>query len=127
MSYHIIYYEDCEGACPIYEFIEKRKSRDKAKIFSWLSLLEENGPNLHRPYSDILENGIHELRIKLSGEQIRILYYFCFKDFIVLTHSFIKKTKQVPKREINKAVKYRIDFLTRYTEKVLRRRVNENI
>lgn len=127
MNYQIIYYEDRKGVCSIYNFIESQKKRDKAKIFSWLSLLEEKGPNLHRPYSDFLEMGIHELRIKLSGEQVRILYYFCFKDFIVLTHSFNKKSKQVPKREINKAIKYRIDFLNRYTEKALRRSINENL
>jgi len=46
------------------------------KIFSVFYYLEKQGPNLPRPYTDLLEDGIHELRIKLSGEQIRILYFF---------------------------------------------------
>lgn len=53
---------------------------------SWISILEENGPILPRPYADLLRNEIHELRVKLSGSQVRILYFFCFEDFIVLTH-----------------------------------------
>jgi hypothetical protein len=43
--------------------------KNKAKILSWLSMLEEKGPILPRPYADLLRDGIHEIRIKLSGNQ----------------------------------------------------------
>ena len=85
------------------EFIDSSKSKNQAKILSLISYLEDLGPNLPRPYADILEDGIHELRIKLSGDQIRILYFFCYKSFIVLTHVFNKNTDKVPKSEIKKA------------------------
>jgi phage-related protein len=88
---------------------------------AWLEKLEELGPNLPRPYADILTDGIHELRIKLSGNQIRILYFFCFKNFIILTNQFIKNTDKVPKNEIKKAKLRRDDFLKRYNEKDLKR------
>jgi len=65
--------------------------------------------------------GIHELRVKLSGDEIRILYFFCYQDFIVLTHAFQKTTDKVPDAEIRKAKKYRQDFLQRMTEDDLRR------
>ncbi|MBI4680133.1 MAG: type II toxin-antitoxin system RelE/ParE family toxin [Nitrospirae bacterium] len=42
-----------------------------------------------------------ELRIKLSGKQLRILYVFCFKDFIILTHAFVKHISEVRMSEIN--------------------------
>ena len=75
-KWKIIYYETASGECPIIDFIESRNKRNQAKIFSLFYYLEEMGPNLSRPYADLLEDGIHELRIKLSGEQIRILYFF---------------------------------------------------
>ncbi|WP_460057642.1 type II toxin-antitoxin system RelE/ParE family toxin [Spirochaeta dissipatitropha] len=66
--------------------MDSQKLKNRAKIMSWISILEENGPILPRPYADLLRNEIHELRVKLSGSQVRILYFFCFEDFIVLTH-----------------------------------------
>ena len=94
---------------------------------SLISFLEEMGPILPRPYADLLEDGIHELRIKLSGDQVRMLYFFCYKDFIVLTHAFNKTTSEVPKSEIKKAQKFRKDFLQRFNENQLKEAQNEDI
>jgi hypothetical protein len=90
-KWRIIYYEDEEGYSEIFDFIDSQKNKNKAKILSWLSILEEKGPILPRPYAALLEDGIHELRIKLTGNQVRILYFFCFKQFIILTNQFTKK------------------------------------
>jgi hypothetical protein len=102
-SWHVIYYEDCYGCSEVYEFIENRKDREKAKILALLGILEKQGPQLPRPYADILEEGIHELRVKLSGNQVRILYFFCFREFIVMTNVLVKTTDRVPPQEIKKA------------------------
>jgi hypothetical protein len=72
-EWKLLYYSDAEGNCPIKEFVDSRDLRNQAKIMAFLSILEERGPNLPRPYADLLEDGIHELRVKLSGEQIRVL------------------------------------------------------
>lgn len=66
-----IYYETENGDSEVYDFINHQKMTDKSKILAWISTLEEQGPNLPRPYADLLRNGIHELRIKLSGKQTR--------------------------------------------------------
>ena len=87
---------------------------------NWLEQLEEHGPMVPRPYADLLEDGIHELRFKLSGDQVRILYFFCYRDIIVLTHAFKKNTGKVPIAEIKKAKKYRSDFLKRNSESKIR-------
>ena len=126
-GWKIIYYETKDGGCPVEDFINSKSINNKAKIFSLLTILEEKGPNLPRPYADFLKEGIHELRVKLSGDQTRILYFFCYKDFIILTHGFNKKTERVPENEIKKAVKHREDFLLRFTESRLREVHNENI
>jgi len=79
---------------------------------AWITKLGEKGPTLPRQFADLLEDGIHELRVKLSGEQARILYFFVFQECIILTHSFIKKTSSVPKSEISRAKKMQGRFQT---------------
>lgn len=86
-----------------------------------MELLEDIGPYLPRPYADILEDGIHELRIKVAedygGNQARILYFFYDRTKIVLTHGFMKTTDEVPTSEIKKAKKYRDDYIYRKLKK----------
>ena len=85
-----------------------------------IELLEDKGPNLPRPYADLLEDGVHELRIKLTGTQVRVLYFFCYQNIIVLTNVFDKHSAKAPKSEINIAKESRVDFFNRYTEKDIR-------
>lgn len=123
----VIYYETAERKCPVEEFINSNSLRNQAKILSLISFLEERGPNLPRPYADLLEDGIHELRLKISGDQIRVLYFFCYQNFIVLTHAFTKNTDKVPKSEIKKAQKIRDDFLQRFSKKQLMEAQDEDL
>jgi hypothetical protein len=126
----VIYYETVDGKCPVRDFINSRNKENQTKILSMINYLEEHGPHLPRPYADLLADGIHELRTKLSGDEGRTLYFFCYKRFIILTHTFIKHENVVPTKEINKAITLRTDFLNRYTEKnliKLEKEENENI
>jgi hypothetical protein len=126
-KWHVIYYESKDGECPIENFITSRRISNRAKILSLFALLEEKGPNLPRPYADFLEDGIHELRLKLSGDQIRILYFFCFRNYVILTHAFHKTSNKVPLAEIRKAKKYRDEFLARFDENKIKEALDENI
>ena len=103
--------------------MDKLSLNERAKTLSFISLLEEKGPNLRRPYADILEEGIHELRIKLKGKQVRILYFFCYQNIIVLTNVFDKNTDKVPKEQIKNAKESRKDFLNRFSEKDVRSKI----
>jgi len=118
--WHVIYYETSDGACPVREFIDSRDERNQAKILAVIEALEERGPTLPRPFADLLEDGIHELRVKLSGSQVRVLYFFCYRDFIVLTNALIKTTAKVPASDVREAKRCRGDFLARVDEKKLR-------
>ena len=67
--WHVIYYETDKGQCPVQDFIDSRhKKRDQAKLLAQIEALEQHGPTLPRPYADLLEDGVHELRIKLSSD-----------------------------------------------------------
>jgi len=115
--WQVLYYSKKDGSMPVKEYIDNLSHREQAKTLAFIGLLEEKGPDLPRPYADFLEDGIHELRIKLKGTQVRVLYFFCYQNIIVLTNVFDKHSAKVPKSKINLAKESRIDFLTRFTEK----------
>lgn len=119
-TWKVIYYETAKKECYIQDFIDSTNKKNQAKILALIGALEEHGINLHRPYADILRDGIHELRLKLSGSQVRVLYFFRYQKYIVLTHAFAKTTGRVPKQEIEKAISYREDFFKRFSEKKIK-------
>ncbi len=104
-KWEVYYYATADNRCDLAEFLDKLPAKNRKKVLAWITMLKENVPTLPRPYADILEDGIHELRIKLSGRQERILYFFVFQKCIILTHAFTRKTSAVPGREIEKAKK----------------------
>jgi hypothetical protein len=112
-KWHLLYCDRAIRRCPVTEFIDECQPKHQVKIIRFLDLLEEMGPTLPRPYADVLHDGIHELRIKLSGEQIRLLYFFCYQKYIVLYYGFVKNTDRVPETLINKVIAYRNDFMSR--------------
>ena len=116
-KWHVLFYATEDGTCEAANFLKDRKTSDREKALAWISQLQSEGPQMPRPYADLLRNGIHEIRLKLSGDQARVLYFFCLKDIIVLTHGFIKTTDKVPEEEIKKAERIREDFLTRFPKK----------
>ncbi|MCL2443980.1 MAG: type II toxin-antitoxin system RelE/ParE family toxin [Treponema sp.] len=120
-KWKVLYYIKQDGSKPVEEYIRKLSINERAKTLAFIDNLEESGPNLHRPYADLLEDGIHELRIKITGTQVRVLYFFCYQNIIILTNVFDKHTDKVPKAEIKLAKKNRMDFLSRYTEQEIRR------
>jgi len=109
-------YKDKNGKCPVADFIKTLPLESKRKIHSAIEYLTEKGTELHRPQSALLRDGIRELRVQLKGKNTRTLYFFCYENYIVLTHIFIKTTQLVPEKEIDKALAYKEDFLQRYNK-----------
>ena len=106
-------------ACPVSDFIEECRAAHQIKLFRLLELLEQLGPNLPRPYADVLRDGVHELRVKLSGEPIRLLYFFCYERFIVFYAVLRKHADRVPPRYIEATRRYREDLLRRLDRRQL--------
>lgn len=115
-AWRVVHYETEDGACPIEKFLDGLNRRERAKALAAIDLLEEEGPDLRRPHADTLGDGIHELRVRVSRIRYRVLYFFCDRYDIVLTHGFKKKTGPVPETEIKRASRYREDWLRRHHE-----------
>jgi len=109
----VVFYEKSDGSVPAKEFISGLDKRMQAKIARLIFLLKEEGNHLRAPYSKELEDGILELRAALGGNSVRVLYFFVIGDIAVLTNGFMKKSMRTPRLEIERAKRYRDDFLRR--------------
>lgn len=112
--YNIVFYTAERGDSPLDDFLDGLDKKSRAKVAAYLSLLEEQGPNLRRPYADIVRGKIRELRIQYSSNQFRILYFFQMFDQIVLVHALSKKTQQLKKQDIDLAEKRMEDWMRRF-------------
>lgn len=112
--YNLIFYTTERGDSPVDDFLDSLDKKARAKVAAHLSLLEEQGPNLKRPYADIVRGKIRELRIQQSSNQYRILFFFQVRDQIVLTHAFTKKTQQLKEKDIELAEKRMEDWMQRF-------------
>lgn len=117
--YRIELYRQANGYSPIEELLEDLQARShesKDARIQWKQLVRqvESLTNLgaeHMP-SNItkhIEEDIWELR---PGRR-RVLYFYYKDNTYVLLHSFVKKTKKTPRREIEKAIRERDDYLHR--------------
>ena len=112
--YNLIFYALERGDSPLDDFLDGLDKKSRAKVAAYLSLLEEQGPNLKRPYADIVRGKIRELRIHHGSNHFRILYFFQMLDQIVLVHGFSKKTQQLKKQDIDLAEKRMEDWMRRF-------------
>lgn len=108
--YRIVFYKTPRRDSPFEMFLEGHNDKVRAKFMKLLKILKEHGPNLKRPYADVLRDGIRELRVGFGGNAYRALYFFVVQDTIVITHAFIKKTDAVPSEEIERALRCKYDY-----------------
>lgn len=117
LNFAVQFFEKDDGSCLVEDFLDSLDDKMAAKAYGMIELLEEYGNELRMPYSEQLEDGIFELRIKFGGNITRILYFFFVGKNIILTNGFMKKTQKTPPNEIAKAKQYRTIYLTRQERK----------
>lgn len=108
--YEIFFYTDSRGERPFALFLEALPLKVQVKFTKLLELLGELGPNLKRPYADVLRDGIRELRCVFGGDQYRALYFFVIGQRIIVTHGVVKKTWKVPHEEIERALRCKREY-----------------
>ncbi len=112
-EFEVEFYDTTDGDKPAKDFLISLDNKMRAKMASMISLLQENGYNLREPYSKHLSEGIFELRAKVGSDITRVMYFFYIDRRVILTNGFVKKTKKTPLKELEKAKKYRQDYLRR--------------
>jgi phage-related protein len=74
-----------------------------ANLLHILEMIEEFGPNIGKPYTAAMGNGLFEIRAKGKEGIGRALFCIEKEKEIIILNSFIKKTQKTPKRELDKA------------------------
>jgi phage-related protein len=114
MTWEIEFFVKDNGRCPTKEFLDGLNKRTELPyINNAIKQLSELGYQLGRPHAAPLEQDIYELRVKIIKVNYRLLYFFFDKNKIIITHGIKKKTKEVPPKEITKAVECRSIYISR--------------
>ena len=108
-----IFYDKPDGTEPVRDFLDALGNNMRAKILWTMAYLEAAGTDIREPHSKHLDDGIFELRAKVGTDISRVLYFFMIGQRAVFTHGFLKKTDKTPPSEIEKAKKYRLEYLSR--------------
>lgn len=109
-KYRVYFYRAADGRCQACDYARAMDINHQARAKRWFKALAENGPSLPADYGKHLRDGIWELRIIIQRHQHRFLYSF-WRDIIVVTNAFLKKSRKVPGNEIEKARKAMADWL----------------
>ena len=109
----VIFYDLPDGSMPAQGFLDSLEIKMQAKMVRTIAFLQENGSDLREPYSEYLQDGILELRAKVGSNISRVLYFFFDGKKAILTHGFIKKTQKTPRKEIDRALRYKEEYFSR--------------
>lgn len=112
----VVYYQKENGEIPLRSFIDSLDVKMAAKVIWTIKLFQEEGCDLRLPYSEYLIDGIYELRAKQGNNISRVMYFFVIGNKAVLTHGFTKKTQKTPIKEIERAKRYRDDYMKQQKE-----------
>lgn len=108
------FYRTVDGKEPALDYIRAQIKAHRAKIGRALQFLESVGHLARRPEADYLGRGLYELRVGIEQHQHRLIYFFAGRTIIVVTSAFLKNTDMVPTVEIERAERYRADWLNRF-------------
>lgn len=93
------------------EFFDEQNQKVKQKII-WTLKIVETIDKIPAEYFKHLEgtNGLYEIRVQIGNNIFRIFCFFDEGKLVVLTNGFQKKTQKTPKREIEKALKIKMEY-----------------
>ncbi|MDE6606172.1 MAG: type II toxin-antitoxin system RelE/ParE family toxin [Lachnospiraceae bacterium] len=116
--YEIEFYEDKNGNSEIADFIKELNQKSNTnkesrinlnKIVTYLDLLEEFGTRIGEPVTKHLDGTIWELRPLKN----RLLYAYYKDNKFIMLHHFVKKTRKIPKKDLEQSKRNLQDYLER--------------
>lgn len=85
------------------QFIDAQSDEVQAEYLKLVEQLEKDG-RLVEPFGKKLDKGLFEMRIRRGG-QVRVLYFYKEKEYVVGVHGFVKKTQKTPPQELKQAMR----------------------
>ncbi|NQY43519.1 MAG: type II toxin-antitoxin system RelE/ParE family toxin [Legionellales bacterium] len=108
MKWKISYY-----SVAVIEKIKKWPKGILAKYLRIVDLIYDHGAQLGKPYTEVIGDGLFEIRVKGKEGIARAFFCYATKAEIIILHSFIKKTQKTPKKELEIA-KERLKEVKKY-------------
>jgi len=81
-----------------------------ANLLHIMEMMEELGPNLGKPHTASMGDGLFEIRAKGKEGIGRSLFCLEVDEEIIILHSFVKKSQKTPRKELDKARKRLKEF-----------------
>jgi phage-related protein len=108
----VYFYQEFQGDVPVLDWLRElagknRRAADKCEAA--IECLADFGHELRRPQTDLLRDGVYELRVRSGRVNYRLLYFFHGRSVAILAHGLTKE-KAVPKADIDCAVKRKQRF-----------------
>ncbi len=95
------------GECLVRDYLQGLPSSTQSKVLALIRRYAEYGP----PRNPERNKKITDVLWELKSFQARLLYFFDGQKRIVITHGFTKKRDDIPKAEIEKALRLRDQYL----------------
>ena len=108
----VIFYQKDPQNVPVLDWLKELWRSDRKAYESCVAAIERLasfGHELRRPLSDILRDGIHELRIRKGHVNYRILYFLHGSNLAILAHALTKEGT-VPAADIERAIRRKRAF-----------------
>ena len=106
------FYRDDNGSVPVLDWLDDLAKRDRRaylKCREVIGRLALMGRGSRRPTADLLEDGLYELRAKVSRVNYRVLYFFHGRDVAILAHGLTKE-RAIPKADLARARQRKAKF-----------------
>ena len=109
--WRIEFYTDGRGKSPVKEFLDGLQPNERAKAYSYLSLLKDFGTNLGLPHAKALKG--HKPLWELRPKPNRLIYFAHSGRKFIILHGFPKKRNRTSKLDIDAAERNMSDYLAR--------------
>ena len=95
----VVFYQEDNQAL-VFQWMKKLPAKVQDKCQAYLGQLEDFGYELRRPVTDLLRDGIYELRPSYQSVHYRMLYFFPKRDkekateppkIVVVSHGLVKE------------------------------------
>ena len=109
----IEFYRTETGRIPTEEFLDTLSDKVVQKIISVIEFVEAEPIVPAKFFKKLIDTELYECRVRWESNVFRPFCFFDRNDKIVITNGFVKKTQKTPQREIERAKRYRRDYLAR--------------
>ncbi len=110
----ISFYRTAAEHCPVEEFLDSLTAKQGAKVTWTLRLIEELEFIPQQYFKKLTgTDDIWEIRVNVGRNTFRLLSFFDSPKLVVLSHAFAKKTRRIPRSDIQLAENRKQDYFRR--------------